>query len=228
MAVFANREVAGQLLAKEVARLQPEAPVVFALPRGGVPVAAPVAVVLNAPLDLLLVRKIGVPWQPELAAGSVIDGEQPDIVLNDDVVRAAGLSASDIRSIADAELKEVERRRAIYMPGRPPMSAKGRTAILVDDGMATGASMRAAVAAVRRRGPRRIVVAVPVAAAETVREFRAIVDDLVCLAAPAHFGSVGYYYDDFQQLSDADVTSVLKSIGKPRGDASSVATGASA
>ena len=227
MAVFADRAIAGQLLAKEVARLQPEAPVVFALPRGGVPVAAPIATALNAPLDLLLVRKIGVPWQPELAAGSVIDGERPDIVLNDDVVRAAGLSPSDIRSIADAELKEVERRRAIYMPGRSPTSAKGRTAILVDDGMATGASMRAAVAAVRRRGPRRIIVAIPVAAAETAQEFRAIVDDVVCLVTPRHFGSVGYYYDDFRQLSDADVTAVLASLPALSGQAAANTTGAS-
>jgi putative phosphoribosyl transferase len=227
MAMFADRAIAGQLLAKEVARLRPEAPVVFALPRGGVPVAAPIATALNAPLDLLLVRKIGVPWQPELAAGSVIDGERPDIVLNDDVVRAAGLSPSDIRSIADAELKEVERRRAIYMPGRSPTSAKGRTAILVDDGMATGASMRAAVAAVRRRGPRRIIVAIPVAAAETAQEFRAIVDDVVCLVTPRHFGSVGYYYDDFRQLSDADVTAVLASLPALSSQAAANTTGAS-
>jgi predicted phosphoribosyltransferase len=113
------------------------------------------------------------------------------------------------------------------MPGRLPISAKNRTAILVDDGMATGASMRVAVAAVRRRGPRRIVVAIPVAAAETVREFRAIVDEVVCLAAPPRFGSVGYYYDDFRQLSDADVTAALASVRQPGGDAGHGATGAS-
>lgn len=209
--MFRNREEAGARLAREVAKLAPEAPVVYALPRGGVPVAAPIAAALKAPLDLLLVRKIGVPWNPELAAGSVVDGETPDIVLNDEVVRTAGLSQAEIKAIADSELKEVERRRARYLPGREPVSAKGKTAILVDDGMATGASMRSAVAAVRRREPRRVVVAVPVAAAETVEEFRKLVDDVVCVAAPTGFGAVGYYYDDFRQLSDEDVIAALKS-----------------
>jgi putative phosphoribosyl transferase len=211
MSMFRNREEAGARLAREVAKLAPEAPVVYALPRGGVPVAAPIAAALKAPLDLLLVRKIGVPWNPELAAGSVVDGETPDIVLNDEVVRTAGLSQAEIKAIADSELKEVERRRARYLPGREPVSAKGKTAILVDDGMATGASMRSAVAAVRRREPRRVVVAVPVAAAETVEEFRKLVDDVVCVAAPTGFGAVGYYYDDFRQLSDEDVIAALKS-----------------
>jgi putative phosphoribosyl transferase len=209
MSAFKDRSSAGELLAAEVAKLGLERPVVYALPRGGVPVALPIALALKAPLDLLMVRKIGVPWQPELAAGSVVDGEAPDIVLNRDIVAATGLSDAEIKAAANAQLKEIERRRGLYLPGEKPVSARERTAILVDDGIATGASMRAAIAAVRRREPRRIVVAVPVAARETVEELRGDVEDVVCLAAPERFGAVGYYYDDFRQLSDAEVIDLL-------------------
>jgi putative phosphoribosyl transferase len=207
---FLNREQAGALLAAEVVKLKPENPVVYALPRGGVPVAIPVAEALKAPLDILLVRKIGVPGHEELAAASIIDGEAPDIVLNEDIVRAAGLTKADIDTAATRQLQEIERRRALYLPGRAPISAEGRTAILVDDGIATGASMRAAIATVRRRKPLRIVIAVPVAAEDTVHELRRQVDDVVCVAAPARFGAVGYYYRDFHQLDDQEVVEQLR------------------
>lgn len=207
---FVNRQSAGRLLAEEVAKLAPEAPIVYALPRGGVPVAIEVASRLAAPLDLLLVRKLGAPRQPELAAGAIVDGERPDIVLNDDVVRFTGMTEADIADAAARELKTIERRRALYLGAAPPLSARGRTAIIVDDGIATGASIRAAVAAMRRRDPARIVVAVPVAAAETIDDLRAEVDGIVCLRAPADLGAVGNYYEDFRQLEDDDVVQMLK------------------
>lgn len=206
---FRDRASAGRLLAQEVAMRKFDRPVVYALPRGGVPVAAPIAEALDAPLDLLMVRKIGVPWQPELAAGSIVDGEYPDIILNEHIVRAAGLSAAELQALGDIELREIERRREVYLPGRAPVPARGRTAILVDDGIATGASIRAAIAAVRRRSPLRIVVAVPVASRDTVAELSAVVEEIICLAAPADFRAVGYHYDDFHQLDDKEVISLL-------------------
>lgn len=206
---FPNRRRAGELLAQEVAKLKLERPIVYALPRGGVPVGVPIAATLGAPLDILLVRKIGVPGQEELAAASVVDGESPDIVLNEDIVRTVGMTRAQIDAAAKQQLKEIERRRALYLPGRAPIAVEGRTAIIVDDGIATGASVRAAITALRRRHPRAIVVAVPVAAAETVRDLRQMVDDVICLAAPERFGAVGYFYRDFHQLDDQEVTDDL-------------------
>jgi predicted phosphoribosyltransferase/dienelactone hydrolase len=207
--LFDDRRAAGQALAAEIAKRALLRPVVYALPRGGVPVAIEIARRLNAPLDLLLVRKIGVPWQPELAAGAVVDGEQPDLVLNDDIVRAAGLTEAEIVSLAREQLQEIERRRAQYMPGGAPISARGRTAILVDDGVATGASMEAAIKAIRRRAPLRVVVAVPVASRAAVTALHEQVDEVVCLGTPENFGGVGAFYRDFHQLSDSEVVNLL-------------------
>lgn len=209
MLPFHDRTAAGRALGAELGRRTLEAPVVYALPRGGVPVALEIAAALSAPLDLLLVRKIGVPGHEEWAAGSVVDGERPDIVLNADVVQTAGLSQADIAKAAERQLREIERRRAIYAPGRAPISAKGKTAILVDDGIATGASMKAAIAAVRRRGPKRVVVAAPVASADAATELAALADEIVILATPANFRAVGLYYEDFHQLEDAEVVRLL-------------------
>jgi putative phosphoribosyl transferase len=206
---FSDRASAGRSLAREVARRGFEQPVVYALPRGGVPVAAPIAAALDAPLDLLMVRKLGVPSQPELAAGSIVDGEKPDVILNEEIVRAAGLTGADLKRLGDAELKEIERRRRIYLPDRAPVSAHGKTAILVDDGIATGASIRAAITAVRRRNPLRIVVAVPVASRETVEELETVVEEVICLMIPQRFGAVGYHYDDFHQVRDDEVVALL-------------------
>lgn len=207
---FANRREAGRLLADELSERVFANPVVYALPRGGVPVAVEIATALGAPLDLLLVRKIGAPGQEELAAGAIVDGERPDIIMNQDVVSAVGMSKVRFDKAAARALREIERRRALYLEGAPPITAKGATAILVDDGIATGASMRAAIEAVRRREPTRIVVAAPVAARETASEFSELADAFVCLAAPAQFGSVGYYYRDFTQLSDEDVIALMR------------------
>mgnify|MGYP003627245718 FL=1 len=206
---FKNREQAGGLLARVLARRALTNPVVYALPRGGVPVAKPVADALQAPLDLLMVRKIGVPSQPELAAASVVDGEQFDIVTNEGVMRATGMDERQIGQLAKAELKEIERRRRIYLPGVEPIHAEGRSAILVDDGIATGASMRAAILAVRRRKPAEIIVAVPVAGQDTVRSLGALVDDTIVLAVPDRFDSVGRFYQDFHQLTDDEVIAIL-------------------
>lgn len=208
--VFSDRNEAGVRLADALASLALVRPVVYALPRGGVPVAAPVARRLAAPLDLLFVRKIGVPGHEELAAGSVVDGEQPDVVLNPDVMRLAGLTEAAIRAAAEPHLREIERRRVLYLTGAAPVSARGRSAILVDDGIATGASMRAAIAAVRRRDPVAVVVATPVAAAETVDALAREVDRVVCLVTPDQFGAVGHFYRDFHQISDAEVVEILR------------------
>lgn len=206
---FEDRAAAGHALAIKLAGRAPFRPVVYALPRGGVPVAIEVARRLHAPLDLLLVRKIGVPWQPELAAGAVVDGEHPDLVLNDDIVRAARLTEAEIELAARVQLEEIERRRAQYLPGRRPVSARGRTAILVDDEVATGASMEAAIKAIRRRAPHSVVVAVPVASHSAAITLRCDVDEVVCIAAPEYFGGVGEFYRDFHQLSNSEVVDLL-------------------
>ena len=206
---FTGREQAGSLLARVLARRKLTNPVVYALPRGGVPVAKPIADTLGAPLDLLMVRKIGVPSQPELAAASVVDGEQFDIVTNEGVMRATGMTEQMVEKLAKAELKEIERRRLIYLPDRQPVHAQGRSAILVDDGIATGASMRAAILAVRKRKPAEIIIAVPVSGQDTLRALGPLVDDAIVLAAPDRFDSVGRFYQDFHQLSDNEVVALL-------------------
>jgi predicted phosphoribosyltransferase len=183
--------------------------VVLALPRGGVPVAAEVARVLAAPLDLLMVRKIGVPWQPELALGAVVDGDDPDVVVNEEILRRAGYSDEQIAPLAARALAEIERRQARYMGGRPALTVRGRTAIVVDDGIATGATVRAAVQALRRRGAARIVVAAPVAPRDVLDTLRTLADDVVCLATPEPFMAVGSAYRDFDQVDDETVVKLL-------------------
>ena len=219
MPSFENREMAGRLLAARLALRAPLRPVVYALPRGGVPVAIEIAKGLNAPLDLLFVRKIGVPSEPELAAGAVVDGERPDIILNEDICRAAELTESEVASLAAAELKEIERRRALYLRGKDPAPARGRTAILVDDGVATGASMEAAIAAVRRRAPDRIIVAAPVAAHRSADVLQGLVDEVLFLNVPESFCGVGEFYRDFHQLDDQEVIALLENYASCARDA---------
>lgn len=211
--LFQDRSDAGRQLAKKLLHLHDLSPVVLALPRGGVPVAVEVAEALHAPLDLLLVRKIGVPWQPELAAGAILDGKHPQVVINDEIVRAAGVSESDIQRIAAAELGEIERRRQLWLGGRPRIPVEGRAAIIVDDGIATGASVRVALEAVRAEKPARVVLAVPVAPAETLETLRNNADEVVTVAAPSDFRAVGAYYRDFRQLEDKDVQDLLARMG---------------
>jgi putative phosphoribosyl transferase len=206
---FASRTEAGQLLAKQVAKLHFEQPVVLALPRGGVPVALEVARVLKAPLDLLLVRKIGVPWQPELAAAAVVDGERHDLVFNDEVMSMLGLNRDDIERAAAKEIAEIDRRRKLYLKGREPISVAGRTVIVVDDGIATGTTVRAALQALKKRNPKRLVLAVPVAPSDTIEELGAYVDDIICLEQPDPFIAIGVFYSDFHQVGDEDVIRML-------------------
>lgn len=206
---FKDRRSAGKLLAERVKELKPADPVVLAMPRGGVPVGLEVAKALGAPLDLVLVRKIGVPYQPELAAGAVVDGDQPEIVVNDDVMQLAGLTREYIDERAKEELVEIERRRQVYLSDRPRVPLNGRTLIIVDDGIATGASIRAAIAALKRRNPLKLILAVPVAPADTIEKLRAEVDDVVCLQMPEPFYAIGMHYDDFHQVPDDEVVRLM-------------------
>ncbi|QFU16748.1 phosphoribosyltransferase [Microvirga thermotolerans] len=207
---FRDRDDAGAQLASRLAGMNLADPVVLALPRGGVPVARPIAKALDAPLDLLLVRKIGVPSQPELAAAAIVDGEHPEIVFNRDVMSLVGLSDDAIDDLAQPELWELERRRRVYLKDRKPVPVEGRTAIVVDDGIATGTTVRAALAALRRRNPASLVLAVPVAPDETVAALRPLVDDLVCLSIPRDFYAISPFYEEFHQLTDAEVTRMLE------------------
>jgi len=206
---FQDRSDAGRRLARELLHYKDQRPVVLALPRGGVPVAAEVAAALDAPLDLIIVRKIGVPTQPELAAGAVVDGAKPIIVRNEDVIRFADVSEQEFERICAEELAEIERRRQRYIGSRARAEVAGQVAIIIDDGIATGATTKAAVKATRERGPRLLVLAVPVAPPETVEELRPMVDDLVCLETPGLFGAIGYFYNDFRQIEDDEVEQIL-------------------
>jgi putative phosphoribosyl transferase len=206
---FSNRVEAGKRLAAALIQYRSEDPVVLALPRGGVPVGAEVAAALNAPLDLILVRKIGVPYEPELAMGAVVDGNSPVIVRNDDVIGAVGISEEEFEAICREEMAEIERRRERYLGKRKPVAIAGRTAIVVDDGIATGATTRAALAATRQRKPRKLVLATPVAPADTLNRLRSEVDDLVCLESHHYFGAIGAYYRDFRQVTDEEVIALL-------------------
>ena len=206
---FSDRTDAGQQLAKALARYRQDKPVVLALPRGGVPVAAEIATALGAPLDLVLVRKIGVPYQPELAAGAVVDGGSPVVVRNEDIIRLAGVSEADFAAIRDRELAEIERRRKLYLGDRAHPALKDRTVIVVDDGIATGATTRAALRAIRTHKPRKLVLAVPVGPTSTLAELRDEADDIVCLEDHENFGAIGLFYADFRQVVDAVVTDLL-------------------
>jgi putative phosphoribosyl transferase len=206
---FRDRSDAGKKLAAALKRYEGQNPVILALPRGGVPVAAEVAAALRAPLDLVLVRKIGVPMQPELAMGAVVDGAPPIIVRNEDIVREAMISESEFKQVCDVELAEIARRRRLYLGDRLPVEVKDRIAIVVDDGIATGATTRAALRATRMRAPKKLVLAVPVAAAETLREIRRDADDVICLEDYEFLGAIGLYYSDFRQTRDEEVIDAL-------------------
>jgi putative phosphoribosyl transferase len=212
---FQDRVAAGRALGARLAAMGLADPVVLALPRGGVPVGLEVARALNAPLDLLLVRKIGVPWQPELAVGAVMDGGEPVLVIEPHVQAETGIDRQYVEQRAAQELQEIERRRALYLAHRAPEAVAGRTAIVVDDGIATGTTVRAALRGLRKRGPARLVLAVPVAPPETIDALRAEVDDVVCLAQPEPFGAIGYFYLDFHQLTDDEVIALMRQA--PRG-----------
>jgi putative phosphoribosyl transferase len=206
---YHDRREAGQMLARHLAPLAQHADlVVLALPRGGVPVAYEVATALGAPLDVFLVRKLGAPLQPELAMGAIASGGIR--TLNPGVIAWFGLTPEAVERVTRAEQQELERREVVYRGGRPAVDVAGKLVVLVDDGLATGSTMRAAVLALRRLKPSRIVVAVPVGAEETCTPAAVGADDVVCLRIPRPFSAVGLWYEDFGQTTDAEVIALLR------------------
>ena len=212
---FADRADAGRRLAIRLAHLRDRQPIVLALPRGCAAVAFEIAQALAAPLDVVLVRKIGVPWQPELALGAVSDGAQAETFIDPELVKELPLPERYVEEETARQLEEIERRRKIYRGGRPPLDVAGRTAIVVDDGIATGATMRVALRAVRRRAPAWLVLAVPVAPPDTLAELRKEVDEAVCIETPPMLGAIGFYYGDFHQMTDAEVIDLMTRAPRP-------------
>ena len=208
--MFADRKTAGRQLSQRLQYLRHEKPVVLALPRGGVPVGFEIAEGLDAPLDIVLVRKIGVPWQPELALGAVVDGANPHVVINDSLAAELAIDESYITSETARQLEEIERRRKLYLGDRPPVPLAGRTVIVVDDGIATGSTVRTALRAIRNAGAGKIVLAVPVAPRDALDELQGEVDEIICLSIPSPFIAVGAHYAEFAQLADADVILLLE------------------
>jgi predicted phosphoribosyltransferase len=207
--LFQNRIHAGRRLARALVKYRAGHPVVLALPRGGVPVAAEVATALDAPLDLVLVRKIGVPGQPELAMG-VTDGEKATIVRNSEIIESCGVDEREFDAVCNEELAEIERRRKRYLGDRARAKVKDEVVIVVDDGIATGATILAVVRAVREQKPKELVLAVPVAPLDTIKKLHPEVDAIVCLDTPEELGAVGYFYRDFHQIGDEEVIATLK------------------
>jgi predicted phosphoribosyltransferase len=205
--LFADRCEAGRRLGEALRGLKLAAPIIYALPRGGVPVAVEIGKALGAPVDVLLVRKIGAPGAPELALAAVVDGGE--VVVNEDVRRLTGATTAFLDAARLRELDEIERRRSVYLNGQVRLSAGGRTAIVVDDGLATGATAKAALRALRREGAAKVVLAVPVAPAQTLVEMRREADEVFCLEPSEDFIGVGGFYGDFHQLSDDETVRLL-------------------
>jgi predicted phosphoribosyltransferase len=218
--LFVDRADAGRLLASALMPLKSADPVVLALPRGGVAVAAEVARALSAPLEPMLVRKLGLPSNPELAMGALADGPEPVTVRNEDVIQLAGVSEQVIARVRDRELAELARRRRYYLGARLPTSLADRTVIIVDDGIATGATIRAALRAARRQKPERLILAVPVASSAALDALHEEADQIICLHADAGSASIGENYSSFPQLSDEEVISLLDSCRGTEADAS--------
>jgi len=208
--MFTNRKEAGVKLAEALAKYKSESPVVLAVPRGGVPVGYEVAHALDAPLDIIVARKLGAPGEPELGLGAVVDGDHPETVLNQNVVAALGVSEQYLRAEIESQLREIRRRQKTYRKGRPAVEVTGRTVIIIDDGIATGGSIRAALRGVRRLRPKKVVLAVPVAPPETIEALRPEADDVVCLGTPADFVAIGEFYQDFSQTEDEEVIRLLE------------------
>ena len=208
--MFRDRSEAGERLAARLQVYRDAQPVVLALPRGGVPVGFEIARALKAPLDLLFVRKIGVPWQPELAAAAVAEVGGSEMVRNEHVIRHAAIPDEYLIDQAAYELAEIARRRSLYRGGKPVIDVTGKTAIVVDDGIATGATVRAALRALRRAHPAKIVLAVPVAPEETAAKLAEEADEICCLEMPADFGAISQFYKSFRQTSDEEVIDLLR------------------
>ncbi|WP_373413806.1 phosphoribosyltransferase [Ensifer aridi] len=206
---FVDRQDAGRQLADVLTKYNHPDPLILALPRGGVPVAFEIARALRAPLELLLVRKIGAPRYPEFGIGAVVDGSDPQFVYNEEAMRAVDPPAGYVEAESQRQLAEIERRREIYRGGRPPTPTEGRTVIIVDDGIATGGTVKAALKALRKTGAGRIILAVPVAPSGVLRELEAEADQVICLQIPDPFLAVGLHYIDFDQTSDEEVIRLL-------------------
>jgi predicted phosphoribosyltransferase len=207
--LFADRAEAGRRLANRLQDYLTEPVIVYALPRGGVPVAAEIAYALHAPLDLVLVRKIGTPAYPELALAAVCDGSAPSMVINEEIMKRSGASRDYLLQESRRQIAEIGRRRRLYFGDEPRPDPRGSTALIVDDGLATGATARVAVAALRERGAAKVVLAVPVSSAEAAALVKREVDEFVCLAESEDFQTVSSYYGDFHQLSDEEVLTML-------------------
>lgn len=206
---FADRAEAGRLLAAELATLKlPPNVIVLALPRGGLPIGLEVAKKLHAPLDVVIVRKLGVPWQPELAMGAIASGSVQ--TLDHDLIRALGISREEIDAVIGKEKLEVERREKLYRKGRPALELQGRTVLVVDDGLATGSTMLVAASYVRSLKPARMLTAVPVGSVQACERLKTEADDCVCLATPEPFVAVGQWYADFPQVNDSEVQRFLE------------------
>ena len=212
---FEDRREAGRRLAEKLSRFKDERPVVFALPRGGVPVGYEISRALEAPLDVFVSRKLGAPGQPEFGIGAVAAGGVR--VLNEDVLRRLGIPDDYVEQITARETAEVERRLRYFRGERPEPDVGGRTAILVDDGLATGVTARAAVEALRSSGPQRLILAAPVCAAQTAQLLGPEVDELVCLESPSDLGAIGFWYKNFEQTSDEEVVELLERARSERG-----------
>ncbi len=206
---FLNRYDAGRQLADALGHLKEENPLVLALPRGGVPVAFEVAKALRAPLDLLMVRKLGAPGHPELGIGAVVDGPEPQLVINEEAMEIVQASRAYVNAEMERQLAEIERRRAFYFAGREPVPLAGRTAIVVDDGIATGGTVRVALKALHGTEAARIVLAIPVAPRDALDSLHDEVDELVCLKVPWDFRAVGLHYASFDQTNDSEVIDCL-------------------
>lgn len=213
---FANRTEAGRLLAKRLGHLRSSNPLILALPRGGLPVAYEIATELGAELDLMMVRKLGAPGHEEFAIGAVVDGEEPQLVLNEEAVQAIAPSREHIQQELSRQLAELERRRRAYLGTRRKPHIAGRTVIIVDDGIATGSTITAAIKGTRLNHPERLVLAVPVAPPDSIRKLRPLCDEIVVLATPDPFFAVGQHFRDFRQIEDAEVVEMLEASGRIR------------
>ena len=210
MTIYQDREDAARQVLEALPPLVDDDIVVLALPRGGVPIGAVIARALNAPLDLLLVRKVGAPRNPELAIGAVTGPGNDGLVVNESVAQLYGLTREDVARLAEPELDELERRRQAYLGQRPKVPVRGKTVILVDDGIATGTTVRSALVALRQQGPKRIILAVPVASADVLADLENQVDRVVCPEPHLHFGAVGGAYRVFDQVADSTVIDLMQ------------------